>query len=61
MEKAGLRLARTFRMSVADLAAEGVDDATAQDLWPGDDVEYALTRDEWERLNESDEKVGVSV
>lgn len=49
MEKAGLTLARTFRLTPADLAAAGTFDATSQDMWDGDDVEYALSKADWER------------
>lgn len=48
MEKAGLRLARTFRPTPAALAADGID-AASQALFPGDDVEYALEKADWER------------
>ncbi|MCB9139764.1 MAG: GNAT family N-acetyltransferase [Caldilineaceae bacterium] len=48
MEKAGLRFTRRFRLTSADLAAA---DTSFQegDVWEGDDVEYAITRAEWER------------
>jgi len=49
MEKAGLTLARTFRLTPADLAATGTFHATSQDIWDGDDVEYALSKADWER------------
>ncbi len=49
MEKAGLRLARTFRLTPDDLVAEGDTFIAAQDLWDGADVEYALWRADWER------------
>ncbi|HST87002.1 MAG TPA: GNAT family N-acetyltransferase [Ktedonobacterales bacterium] len=49
MEKAGLTLARTFRLTPADLAAAGTFHATSQDIWDGDDVEYALNKADWER------------
>ncbi len=49
MEKAGLRLARTFRLTPDDLVAEGDMFIPSQDLWDGDDVEYALWRADWER------------
>lgn len=49
MEKSGLRLVRTFRMDPAYLVVEGVPEATSQDLWDGDDVEYALEKAEWEQ------------
>ncbi len=45
MEKAGLRLVRTFRLTPEQLAALGVTDPT---LFDGDDVEYAITKAEWE-------------
>jgi RimJ/RimL family protein N-acetyltransferase len=48
MEKAGLTLVRTFRMTPADFAAQGYPDMPA-DLWDGDDVEYALEKADWER------------
>jgi RimJ/RimL family protein N-acetyltransferase len=50
MEKAGLSLVRTYRMTTAELRAN---DSTAHDasepLWEGDDVEYALRKADWER------------
>ncbi len=49
MEKVGMRLVRTFRMTAADLAAAGTFDATSQEIWDGDDVEYAIEKAEWER------------
>ena len=48
MEKAGMTLVRTFRMTAADMAAQGYDIAP-EDLWEGDDVEYALEKADWER------------
>lgn len=50
MEKAGLRLAHTFRMTPELLAVEGDTFVAGCELWDGDDVEYALERAEWERL-----------
>lgn len=46
MQKAGLTLVRTFRMTATELAAHGLDPAV---LWDGDDVEYALEKADWER------------
>jgi RimJ/RimL family protein N-acetyltransferase len=39
MEKAGLTLVRTFRITSADLVAAGTFHVTSPDLWDGDDVE----------------------
>lgn len=50
MEKAGLTLARTFRYTPAELVATGnYDDADSQDIWDGDDVEYTLSKSDWEQ------------
>lgn len=51
MEKAGLRLVRTFRLTQADLHNTGTFDTASQQLWDGDDVEYALNRVDWELGN----------
>jgi RimJ/RimL family protein N-acetyltransferase len=48
MEKAGMRLVRTHRPTPEELAALGLD-AAAQELFHGDDVEYALEKADWER------------
>jgi RimJ/RimL family protein N-acetyltransferase len=46
MEKVGMRLTRTYRLSPEELLEYlGVTDPS---LFDGDDVEYAITRDEWE-------------
>ena len=49
MEKAGMTLSRRFRLTPADL--DGVDtyQVSSQDLWEGDDVEYALQKRDWEQ------------
>jgi RimJ/RimL family protein N-acetyltransferase len=49
MEKAGMTLVRSFRLTPADLAATGTFDAASQEVWDGDDVEYAIEKAEWER------------
>jgi RimJ/RimL family protein N-acetyltransferase len=49
MEKAGLTLVRTYRMTLADLQATDTYHTTTQDLWDGDDVEYALEKASWEQ------------
>jgi RimJ/RimL family protein N-acetyltransferase len=48
MERAGLRFVRSFRMTPEELAAQGL----PTDVWEGEDVEYALDRDEWEAIQE---------
>ena len=45
MEKAGMRLVRTFRPTPEELLAAGF---TAPEIFDGDDVEYAITRYEWD-------------
>ena len=49
MEKLGMTLVRSFRMTPDELAAQNTYAAAPGDLWDGDNVEYALNRDEWER------------
>jgi RimJ/RimL family protein N-acetyltransferase len=44
MEKCGLRFVRAFRVSAEDLAASDTFHTDAQDMFDGDDVEYALDR-----------------
>jgi RimJ/RimL family protein N-acetyltransferase len=48
MEKAGLRLVRTYRITLEDLQATGTFQVTSEDLWDGDDVEYELLKADWE-------------
>jgi len=49
MEKAGLTLVRTYRITPEELLAEGTFYNTSQELWDGDDVEYALEKADWEQ------------
>lgn len=49
MEKLGMRLARVYRYTAADFAADSATHLTEGALWDGDDVEYAITRAEWEK------------
>ncbi|HHX63537.1 MAG TPA: GNAT family N-acetyltransferase [Chloroflexi bacterium] len=53
MEKCGMTLARHFRLTPDDLAAMDTHVAS-QEIWDGDDVEYALDRADWERQNRHD-------
>lgn len=51
MEKAGLTLARSYRLTTAELASTDTFDGTMpQDVWEGDEVEYALLQEDWERI-----------
>ena len=49
MEKLGMKLVRTYRMTPAELLAEPTFDTTGEEPWDGDDVEYALERSDWEQ------------
>ena len=49
MEKLGMTLVRSYRMTPDELAAQQTFSAAPGDLWDGDEVEYALERTEWER------------
>ena len=50
MEKAGLRLVRRFRLTLEELEAEATyDSSSSQEVWEGEDVEYALERADWEQ------------
>lgn len=49
MEKLGMTLVRTFRMTEADLLAQDTSRITSTELWDGEDVEYALERADWKR------------
>lgn len=48
LEKAGLRLIRRYRPTPAELAASATF-VPGGEVWDGDDLEYAITRAEWER------------
>ena len=50
MEKAGLSLVRTYRMTIAELQAnDSTSHSTTEELWDGEDVEYALLKADWEQ------------
>ena len=49
MEKAGLTLVRTYRLTLAELLAEESFQITSPDRFDGDDVEYALSKADWEQ------------
>ena len=54
MEKLGMNLVRTYRMTPAELLAEPTFDTSGEEPWDGDDVEYALERVDWERRQRDD-------
>lgn len=56
MEKVGMTLVRRFRPTPAELAAHGIDAAMAAHF-PGDDVEYALERTDWEHQRVTNARV----
>lgn len=49
LEKVGLRLVRRYRITREDLLRAGTFELGSQDIWDGDDFEYALDRAEWEQ------------
>ncbi len=49
MEKAGMMLVRAYRLTPSDLAAKGSFHNPSDEVWDGDDVEYLLTKSDWER------------
>lgn len=49
MEKAGLTLVRTYRLTLEDLQAIDTFSTASQEIWDGDDVEYALLKADWEQ------------
>ncbi len=53
MEKAGLKLVRTYHITLADLQVTDTLYLTSQEIWDGDDVEYMLLKADWEQQHES--------
>lgn len=51
MEKVGMTLIRRFRITAEDLEHMDTYNADSLELWDGDDVEYALTKTDWEQQN----------
>lgn len=47
MDRLGMKLVRTFRITPDDLGSSGTHHTQAVDVWEGDDVEYALDRAAW--------------
>lgn len=50
LEKAGMQLIRTYRLTPEEVVLFGYGDpATYYDIFPEDEVDYAITREKWER------------
>jgi RimJ/RimL family protein N-acetyltransferase len=49
MEKVGMTLLRRYRRTLDELTTETSDHLSAESVWDGDEVEYALTKADWER------------
>lgn len=47
MEKLGMRHERSFRYSAEEIGASDTSYTESEEVWPGEDVEYAITRTEW--------------
>jgi RimJ/RimL family protein N-acetyltransferase len=49
MEKAGMTLVRRYRPTLDELTTETSNHLSADSVWDGDEIEYALTKADWER------------
>ena len=49
MEKAGLTFLRSYRLDPDDATTGDTFHSETQEIWDGDEVEYALTKEDWER------------
>lgn len=49
MERVGMRLARSYRLTATDLSAASATFASSDEAWDGDDVEYEIVRADWEQ------------
>jgi RimJ/RimL family protein N-acetyltransferase len=47
MEKLGMVFKRAFRLTPDDIASSDTSHTTSDEVWDGDDVEYALERVDW--------------
>ncbi len=55
MERVGMRLAKTFRITSDDLANAETYHSDSLEPWDGDDVEYALEKSQWRALGAVDD------
>jgi RimJ/RimL family protein N-acetyltransferase len=49
MERLGLAHVRSYRLTPEELATPGTFQGGSEDVWDGDEVEYALEKADWER------------
>jgi RimJ/RimL family protein N-acetyltransferase len=49
MERLGMTHVRSYRLTPEELGDPGTFHSTSQEVWEGDEVEYALEKGEWER------------
>ena len=56
MEKVGMTLARRYRPTLDELTTETSNHLSADSVWDGDEVEYTLTKADWERLESTAER-----
>lgn len=54
MEKLGMRFIRSFRYSAEEIGASDTSYTGSAEVWPGEDVAYAIERAEWERREAQD-------
>jgi RimJ/RimL family protein N-acetyltransferase len=50
MEKVGMNLVRRYCPTLDELTGQTSNNVSADSVWDGDEVEYALTKADWERL-----------
>lgn len=55
MEKVGMKLVRAYRPTPEQLASAGTFVPEPGDIWEGNDVEYELERDDWERQHATED------
>ena len=55
MEKLGMSVVERRRLTLADLTAHATYDAGATELWDGDDLTYAISREQWRPMNPGDQ------
>jgi RimJ/RimL family protein N-acetyltransferase len=53
MEKLGMTHVRSFRLTPADLSDQGTFQNLSEEVWDGDEVEYALDKADWEQQQAS--------